>query len=406
MAFNHSGKKRYNILMIAPTSFWFGYGGHVRILEEATILQKMGHKVTIATYHSGQDVEGLDIRRTLPIPWRRGYEVGTSRHRMVFDALLALKALQVAWRLKPDIIHAHMHEGAFIGYPISRLLGIPLVFDFQGSLTGEMVDHHFLNPHGPLYRPVRWLERLIDHLPGTILTSSIHAAQLLTNDFDCPPERVHSIPDCVNADAFRPPWDGGPQQAEIEALKAHLGIPLHRKVVVYLGLLADYQGTDLLLEAAARLIEQDPEVHFLIMGFPSVDYYYLKARELGLRWNATLPGKIPYAEAPRYLALGHVAVSTKLSATEGCGKILNYMAMGLPTVAFDTPVSREYLGELGVYAELGNPVALAEAIASLLGDEEKAVDLGRKLRERAVREYSWEMAGERILAIYDQAWGR
>jgi hypothetical protein len=35
------------------------------------------------------------------------------------------------------------------------------------------------------------------------------------------------------------------------------------------------------------------------------------------------------------------------------------MALALPTVAFDTPVSREYLDHWGVYAEPGNPMALA-----------------------------------------------
>ena len=74
--------------------------------------------------------------------------------------------------------------------------------------------------------------------------------------------------------------------------------------------------------------------------------------------------------APHHQALGDVAVSTKISATEGSGKLLNYMALALPTVAFDTPVSREYLDKWGVYAERGNPAALAEALGSILEDEE------------------------------------
>ena len=49
-----------------------------------------------------------------------------------------------------------------------------------------------------------------------------------------------------------------------------------------------------------------------------------------------------------------------ISRTEGLGKLLNYMAMGLPTVAFDVPVAREYLGDLGLYAETGN-AAIASA---------------------------------------------
>ena len=53
---------------------------------------------------------------------------------------------------------------------------------------------------------------------------------------------------------------------------------------------------------------------------------------------------------PLHLGLADVAVSAKRSASEANGKLLNYMAMGLPTVAYETPVSRELLGERGTYA--------------------------------------------------------
>jgi hypothetical protein len=74
-----SGPAAYRVLMIAPTSFFADYGCHVRILEEARILERLGSRVTICTYHTGRDLEGIDIRRTMSIPWRKGYEVGSSR---------------------------------------------------------------------------------------------------------------------------------------------------------------------------------------------------------------------------------------------------------------------------------------------------------------------------------------
>lgn len=389
--------KKFKVLMIAPTSFFADYGGHVRILEEAFILQKMGHEVTICTYHNGQDVEGLDIERTLSIPWRKEYEVGSSRHKIAFDLLLFFKSLSVALRKRPEIIHAHIHEGALIGYPISLLLRIPLVFDLQGSMTSEMIDHGFLKPDGFFYRPMRQLEKIIDRLPGIIMTSSRHAMNILCHEFGCDSRRIHIIPDCVNAEFFRPPNE----EKDKALLRSHLGIPASHRVVVYLGLLAEWQGIELLLEGIARLRENLLDTHFLIMGFPNVEYYQMRAQHLGIEDQVVFTGKIPYREAPRYLALGDVAVAPKISATEGCGKLLNYMAMALPTVAFDTPVSREYLGDGGVYAEPGNPVAFAEAIRSVLSDKERALELGRQLRERAVKHYSWEKAGKEIVEIYN-----
>lgn len=387
--------------MIAPTSFFADYGCHVRILEEALVLKRLGQQVKIVTYHMGRPIADLDIVRTAPLPWRADYEVGSSRHKLAFDIYLAATALRTALRYRPDVIHAHLHEGALIGAPIARLLRIPLVFDLQGSLTGEMVDHHFLQADGPLYRPVRRLETMVNRLPQAILTSSIHARRMLQDEFAIGAERVHPLPDCVNAETFRP---GTP--AERAAVKQALGIPADRPVVIYLGLLADYQGTPHLIEAAARLKQAGVAAHFLIMGYPGAEGYRMMAQQLDVGERVTLTGKIPYEQAAHFLAAGDLAVAPKLSATEGSGKVLNYMAMGLPTVAFDTPVQREYLADLGVYAPPGDFAGLADAIAGLLADPARGAALGAALRQRAIERYGWERAGEQIIALYERLGGK
>jgi glycosyltransferase involved in cell wall biosynthesis len=97
-----------------------------------------------------------------------------------------------------------------------------------------------------------------------------------------------------------------------------------------------------------------------------------------------------------------VAVAPKLSPTEANGKILNYMAAGLPVVASDTPVNRELLGEWGVYAPPGNTEELARGLVSLLDDEARARALGKALRERAEAHFAWSTLGRRIVNLYDR----
>jgi glycosyltransferase involved in cell wall biosynthesis len=383
-------------LILAPTSFFADYGCHVRILLETLALQRLGHAVTICTYANGEDIAGLPIVRTPPVPWRKGYEVGSSLHKLAFDALLSLTSLRCALRRRPDVIHAHLHEGALVGYALSRLWRVPLVFSFQGSLTGEMIDHGFLRPGSLWHRPLRGLEKAIDHLPQATIVSSQHAARLLSQQFACDQEHIHVIPDAVDTDLFQP----GGSREDTTDLKRLLGIPWASRVVIYLGLLAEYQGISLLLQAARELAESQQDVRFLIMGHPNVEHYTNLAAGMGLSQKVTFTGRVPYAQAPRYLRLGDVAVAPKLSATEGSGKLPNYMAMGLPTVAFDTPVSREYLGEWGVYARAGDHVSLARAIGSLLEDRQRAATLAGALRERAVEQYSWSVLVQRMGNIY------
>ncbi len=386
--------------MIAPTSFFLDYGCHVRILEEARALLKLGMQVRIVTYYQGRDWPGLDIVRCAPTPWRADYEVGSSAHKMAFDILLFFKALQEARRWKPDLIHGHLHEGALLGSVIGRLLRIPVLFDFQGSLTAEMVDHGFLKPNSVFYYWWRRLEERIVEMPQMIVTSTVHSADLLRREF-LRAEAVYPLPDSVNLDFFTPEVLTAEERA---ARRAALGIPDERQVAVFLGLLTDYQGVPHLLEATARLRQQNYPLSVLVMGFPNVERYRRYAAELGLTAEDVIfTGKVAYDQAPAYLALGDLAVAPKLSATEGSGKILNYMAMALPTVAFDTQVSREYLGDLGIYARpIGDVKALAEAMAFVLRNPVVAQQMGEALRQRAARHFSWERSGRQMRVLYQR----
>ncbi len=140
------------------------------------------------------------------------------------------------------------------------------------------------------------------------------------------------------------------------------------------------------------------------MGYPAVEHYRALAHQLGVADRTTFTGRVPYQQARNFLALGDVAVAPKLSDTEGSGKILNYMAMGLPTVAFDTPVSREYLGDKGIFAARVDPISLAQSL--LRGLEEASNGNGQRradLRRIAVESFSWTKAAETIVSAYASA---
>jgi glycosyltransferase involved in cell wall biosynthesis len=150
------------------------------------------------------------------------------------------------------------------------------------------------------------------------------------------------------------------------------------------------------------VLRERDDVHFFIMGFPSVQRYRQLARQLGVDGHTTFTGKVPYQHARDYLAVGDIAVAPKMSATEGSGKILNYMALGLPTVAFDTPVSREYLGDDGIYAEPGDPASLGHALLEGLDDATRG-HRGQILRRKAQESYSWDGAAQTILHAYESS---
>src|SRR4029078_7358400 len=191
---------------------------------------------------------------------------------------------------------------ALIGAALKRALRVPLVFDFQGSLTSEMIDHHFLSgTHSRLYTPLRRLEQWINTQADALVTSSHNAAEMLLRDFGFPKDRLYTVVDGIDTDRFKP-FDGSPAwEAERQRLRAELGIPAGRRILVYVGVLAPYQGINVLMEAAQKVLANCSDVHFLIMGYPGVDRYKALADALAITGNVTLPGRVLYKDLHAYL---------------------------------------------------------------------------------------------------------
>lgn len=386
------------ILVLAPTPFFADRGAHMHIAEQAYALQRQGYQIKIVTYHLGRDLPDLDIVRTIKTPFYKKLGPGPSWHKFYVDPLLLLTAWHAARTFKPNIIHAHLHEGAIIGWILKRILGIPLVFDMQGSLTGELIAHNF-----PLVK-TDWLKRVwyaletwIDHLANAVLVQSTEMQQEVEHKFHVPERKVYMAYDGVSTQVFTP------GQRDPELVKK-LNIPPNKKIIVYLGGLSPHKGVDILLEAFPLVLQQVPNAFLLLMGYPNEEHYRQRVKTMGLEKDVRITGRVMYEDAPRYLRLGDIAVAPKRSQTEANGKIYNYMATGLPTIAFDNIMNREILGNLGIYVhDLNNPEGLGKAMVELLTNEQKRKKLANSVRDKAVKDYSWDTVASRITRAYDAA---
>ena len=391
-------ERKLRILVIAPTPFFADRGCHVRILEQAHALITRGHKVTICTYHHGNDVEGVEIRRSLRIPWYTKLSAGPSLHKFYVDLLLLVSVVRSGLKSRPDIIHAHLHEGVLIGKLASIFFRVPVVADLQGSLSGELAQHHFVKENGLIYNLFRWLEQILVKLPEVVLVSSTKLLPGLIDGEKDKTSKVVVIRDGVDTECFTPIKD-------VQQVRENLGVPTRRSVIGYLGVLTHYQGISVLLTAIPHVLNVKQDIHFLIMGYPNVEDYQRQAKELGVDGHVTFTGRVDYNDAPTYLGACDVAVSPKLLSSEANGKLLNYMALGIPVIASDTPVNRDILGENGIFFQVGDPFELAKAITTTLSNPDHAENLGRGLRNRAIKEYSWKVIGDQIVETYGMLLG-
>ncbi len=382
------------ILMILPSPFFADRGCHVRIYEEIKALAKKGQRVRLVTYHNGRDLPGIDLARIPRVPWYRKEDAGPSAHKLYLDLLLLLEVCRQMLVFKPDILHAHLHEGAFIGLLVKKIFAKPLVFDFQGSLLAELNDHGVAR-HGLLKKMVAAVEDWINRGSDLILTSSNNARLLLLNDFGLTADKVVNLPDGIDPDRELPPGEG---------VRTRLGIGPGEKLVVYMGTLNELEGADLLVKIAAQLKNAERPIRFLVIGYPNAEHYRSLAEAAGVGHLMHFAGRMRHEETFAHLVAADIAVSPKIARTEGNLKLCYYMQCGLPTVVFDNEVNRELLGDCGFYAEFGNWRQMAGII-------EKIADGGlvydkEQIRRQVLRNFSMDTLVQIIEQGYDAIAGK
>ena len=384
------------ILMVAPTPFFADRGCHVRILGEAQGLQALGHEVVVCTYPLGRDVKGVRVVRTWPVPWYHKLSAGPSWHKYYIDLMLLGLVRRWIRTWQPDVVHAHLHEGGCVAALALGKRAIPLVLDYQGSLTEEAVAHDFTRPGTLHYAWLERTERWISHHAEAVITSTRGAVHDITERFRLPSNRVHVVADGVDVERFRPGRDG-------HSVRQRYGIPDGEPVMIYTGLLTAYQGVDLLLEALSELKRRRVEMHTLIVGYPNVERYRTMAQRLGLEDRITFTGRVPFEAVPELLAASDIGVSAKLPGSEGNLKLYTYLAAGLVSVAFDTPDNRQAIGEAGMLVKDIEAGAFAEGIVGLLAQRAKWQALGALARQRAADRYSWQSVAQGIVRVYEEA---
>ncbi len=389
--------QRLTVLHIAPTPFFADRGCHIRIRNELEALQKQKNPVRtiLCTYHIGRDVEGIDVRRIIPIPGYRKLDAGYSPFKFPADILLFFLVLKTCWRERPDILHGHLHEGGLLGWAVKTCLfwrRMALVMDMQGSLSGELVSYGTLNSKQILTRIVRGVEGVICRLPDFFLCSSRQSRETLHTRFGVQPEKTLLLQDVV-PDAFFEDHDRN-------ALRQKHGLPLEKKIILYTGSLLPGKGIAHLLAAMHQLLRERDDLFFVLVGYPVEDARQF-VREHGLENQVQLVGQVPYPELAEWLGVADVAVEPKEEdAGEASGKLLHYMAAGLPVACFDTGNNRKMLGGAGYYARAVHAEALAGAIGKILAHLREAQERGRAGKEVIRREYSMTAVGKQLFQVY------
>jgi glycosyltransferase involved in cell wall biosynthesis len=221
---------------------------------------------------------------------------------------------------------------------------------------------------------------------------------LLVRDYAARPEQVVVLPNGVDVELFRP--------LDRAAALRETALDPGARYAVFTGLFAEWVDFDTLLRAFARVAATRPEARLLLVGDgaerPRVESL---VDELGLRSQIVLTGFVPERERLATL-LGAATVCLVAHRPEHCArigvspvKLAEYLAAGRAVVAAEMPGVKEVVAGAGIVFPAEDVDAAAEAVSSLLGDQERADELGSAGRRLAEERYSWQSIAERTARL-------
>jgi len=335
------------ILMIAATPFFSDRGCHIRIYNEIKYLKKEGINVVLCTYHLGNNINGLEIKRIPNVSWYKKITPGASWGKMYLDFLLLILSYKEYRRNRPKIIHAHLYEGLLIAWLIKlfSFSNVKIVFDCQGSLAEEM-RAYTLNKSivfKPFYYLFVLIEKISLKMPDKILCSSKNSYDFIRNKYKISQEKIDILNDGVDTDLFQPA-----SKEEKIAFREKFNIPKENKIVVYAGSICQAKGVDDLLEVIPKILEKNKKITFTFVGYGDLENIYKeKYKNYIESSNVVFFGRIAYFELSKYVAPSNYVIDTKKNSSESSSKIFN--TAGLPVICFNNEFNFSVLGDSGLY---------------------------------------------------------
>jgi glycosyltransferase involved in cell wall biosynthesis len=172
------------------------------------------------------------------------------------------------------------------------------------------------------------------------------------------------------------------------------------------------KGIEYFIRAAAIIGQRMPEVWFVIVGarFDSQPEYAKRIeREIarsGIQQRLIMTG--PRADTERYYPAMDVKLITSIPRSEGTTTTaMESFACGVPVVATDVGAIREVVTQgTGLLVRPRDPLALADAACSLLGDSARRTEMGELGREHAMERYASEICVKVHLQAFQAAMSR
>ncbi len=292
-----------------------------------------------------------------------------------FSTIPVRAALEVARRIRPDVVMGHSHHMARAASRVRRALGIPSVVKLFGVMD-------LVHTHWPRWRYVaRNAEQLLalrhEQDAWIVLDDGTRGGEVLV-ERGLPRERVHFLPNGLDTQ-----WiDLRPDRA---AARARRGVPDDARVALFLARLVESKRPADVVRALPAVLRRVPRAMVLMAGDgPLRGEVEATARRLGVADRVRLLGTVPHDEVPELMATADAFVTTS-RLTNMALPTCEAAMCGVPVVAYDTGETRRVVrdGETGRVVPDGDVEALARALGDVLSDDDARTRMGEAARALA-----------------------
>lgn len=368
-----------HILLIHQAFAALDQPGGTRHIEFARYLAARGHRVTIiaspVSYLTGGaapaadgSVEGVRVLRAYTYnALHRSFvhRVLAFVSFMLSSFFLGLRVRQVdlVWGTSPPIFQG------ITAWLLARLKGVPFLFEVRDLWPDFAVAVGVLRNRA-LIGMSYWLERFLYRRADRVMVNSPgYSAHVRARGA----RQVELIPNGADAGMFDPSADG----AAFRAAHAIGG----RFAVLYAGAHGLSNDLGVVLQAANRLRGREQIVFVFVGDGKDKPLLQARAAEMDLP-NVVWVPPVPKSGMPAALAAADACLAIlkplEWYKTTYPNKVFDYMAAGRPVVLAIDGVIREVIetAGCGVFAQPGDPDALAGAVAALAADRERARRMG------------------------------
>lgn len=289
---------------------------------------------------------------------------------------------------RADVLCCHGYKGNLLGLLAARWLRIPVISVSRGwtAETRRVRMYESLDR-----RLLQWMDRVVCVSEGQ--AEKVRAAGV-------PHDRIAVIHNAIRLERFDGPHKGvgGPIRGLFSKPPTLL--------IGSAGRLSPEKGFQVLVEAAAKVVQELPGAGFVHFGDGALRTAIEKRiRELGIQEQFRLAGFREDLDA----MLPHLDLFVLPSFTEGLPNVvLEAFAASVPVVATRVGGTPEVVdhGASGLLVPPNDPAALARSLCELLSDPARRRAMGRAGHRRVARDFSFAAQARAYRRLLDELTAR